>query len=475
MPSLRLPQPHYGQQIVLTQAKRTNVLSAGRRWRKTTLFMSIAVRAMAEHKTVVWGAPTTDQVKTGYEECLNALANLTGQIRAVESPQINITWKSRRMKGGILFRSLDNPDNARSKTADVVIIDEAADVDPVAWYEVLSPMLIDTHGTAWIGGTPKGHNWFYTEWENAALEENADCACWQAPTLGFAIRDGELVRQPHPLENTDIDWQEIVKQFRTMPERSFRQEFGAEFIADGGGVFRNVDALSTGIATPPVEGHTYVMGIDWGKVNDFTVLSVWDADERREVRLERFNQMDFSVQRRKIRELVREYNIVATLAERNSIGDPNIEDLLAGEDELNDNAPLAITTDMVDGIPIRGLTMTNKTKARLVNQLELACEKQNVILLNDRVATAELKAFTSNRTMSGNYQYAAPKGQHDDTVIARMLAYHFVTKYGAIPFLTERPQSKDLTKEEWDAKLLKECGVLLNGAEGRLAGISTGW
>ena len=48
--------------------------------------------------------------------------------------------------GRIVFRSLDNPDNARGHTADGVVIDEVGHIKPAAWYEVLRPMLIDTGG-----------------------------------------------------------------------------------------------------------------------------------------------------------------------------------------------------------------------------------------------------------------------------------------------------------------------------------------
>ena len=35
--------------------------------------------------------------------------------------------------GAILYRSLDDPDNARGHTADGVVVDECADVKPEAW------------------------------------------------------------------------------------------------------------------------------------------------------------------------------------------------------------------------------------------------------------------------------------------------------------------------------------------------------
>ena len=65
---IRLPCPHQGQILVRNEAKRFNWLSAGRRWRKTTLAMSIAVENAVNGKTIIWGAPTYDQVSVGFEE-----------------------------------------------------------------------------------------------------------------------------------------------------------------------------------------------------------------------------------------------------------------------------------------------------------------------------------------------------------------------------------------------------------------------
>ena len=66
-PRIRLPYPHLGQQTVRRQARRFNWLAAGRRWRKTTMAMTISVESAAAGQTVIWGAPTYNQVRIGME------------------------------------------------------------------------------------------------------------------------------------------------------------------------------------------------------------------------------------------------------------------------------------------------------------------------------------------------------------------------------------------------------------------------
>src|SRR5215475_14857955 len=103
-PEIRLPYPHPGQQTVRRQANRFNWLAAGRRWRKSTLAMAVAVEAAAAGKRVLWGAPVYDQVRIAWDETQYAAAAL-----AVFN-QGTMTAAFPRQHGAIIFRSLDDPD-----------------------------------------------------------------------------------------------------------------------------------------------------------------------------------------------------------------------------------------------------------------------------------------------------------------------------------------------------------------------------
>ena len=69
---IALPEPHAGQRLVRSEARRFNWLCAGRRWRKTTLVMPLVVEAALYGGEYVWGAPTFRQVRIGWEEMLRA-------------------------------------------------------------------------------------------------------------------------------------------------------------------------------------------------------------------------------------------------------------------------------------------------------------------------------------------------------------------------------------------------------------------
>lgn len=397
---IRLPMPHSGQQIVRSEARRFNILSAGRRWRKTSGGMCIAVEGALRGESWLWGAPTFDQVRIAWGETRQAaagIAQFTQQRMTAEFPT----------GGSILFRSLDDPDNARGHTADGVVIDEAGDVKPAAWYEVLRPMLIDTGGGAWLRGTPKGRNWFWREYQ--AAHDRDDAVCWQAPTVGCQIVNGGLVRKPHLLENPDIPWAEIVNIFETTPVDVFRQEILAEFIEHEGVVFRNIRAclnpLTSGFAiVAQHEGHQLVMGVDWGKQADFTAISVGCATCHEEVALDRFNRIDYAFQSKRLKVLADRWAVSQILAESNAMGEPVIEQLQRM------------------GLPVTGFQTTASSKPPLIENLALIFERAEWQFLADPVATGELEGYERKVSpTTGRSSYGAPEGLHDDTVIARAL------------------------------------------------------
>lgn len=393
-----LPNPHQGQRTVQLQARRFNVLAAGRRWRKTTLCMVIAVEKALDRETVFWGAPTYDQVRIGFDEMRFGV----GAAAAFTLNPMQATFPS---GGKVLFRSLDNPDNARGHTADTAILDECGSINPVAWYDVIRPMLMSTMGGAWLGGTPAGRNWFWREFTEA--QGRADSMAWQTPTLGVEIHGDQLIRVPHPLENPDISFDEILSLWRTMPEQTFRQEILAEFVEDSGLVFRNVLQLSTLAPGIPQDGHSYIMGIDWGKYNDFTVCTVIDVTAKQQVACDRFNMIDYEIQKGRVRALNQLWQPILIIAEQNSIGDA-VMDGLRGDADIN----------------IMGFTMSQGSKQALIEDLAFALERKTLTLLDYEPQTQELLAFQSERLPGGAFRYEAPSGMHDDTVIALALAWH---------------------------------------------------
>lgn len=389
--------PHGGQRTILASRARFRLLSAGRRWRKTTLAMTISVEAALRGQVVLWGAPTYDQCNIGWSE----MSRAAGGVADFNRSRMTVSFPT---GGQVIFRSLDDPDNARGHTADGVVLDEAPMIRAEAWYEVVRPIISDTQGWALIMGTPKGRNWFWREWVGAA--NHADSMAWQIPTLGVAIRDGRLVRAKHPLENPDFQFAEAVRIFQSVPQKTFEQEFLAQFIEDAGLVFRNVRMASTAQPGQPVAGGRYVFGVDWARDYDWTVISAIDGVARRQVAIERFNQVDYAFQLGRLRAMVERWRPELIVAEMNAMGTPLVESLQR------------------EGLPVQGFTTTASSKTAVIEGLALALERGALTLLADETQIAELQAYDMERLPGGTFRYGAPSGMHDDTVIALALAWH---------------------------------------------------
>jgi hypothetical protein len=82
----------------------------------------------------------------------------------VSEAELHITLPGNRR---IRLYGADNYDRMRGVYFDGVVVDEPADMDPAAWYDVIRPALSDRLGwCVWIG-TPKGRDAFYRLWKQA--------------------------------------------------------------------------------------------------------------------------------------------------------------------------------------------------------------------------------------------------------------------------------------------------------------------
>ncbi len=383
--SLSIPARHPAQRQVVDEAARFNVLACGRRWGKSWLGVDLLIDAAVQGKPVAWFSPTYRMLSDAWRMVREVVQPVTVAARADEH-------RIELMSGGTVdMFSLDNPDTSRGRKFAKVIIDEAAmspNLEP-AWTNVIRPTLADLRGGAWFMSTPRGHNYF-----------------WQLYNLGVDRAEGWRSWRKPTATNPYIGADEIEAARRSLPERVFAQEFLAEFIDDGGEVFRNIYQAATAEPVERVDdGKAFIVGVDWGKLNDYTVLSVLDTRSMAQVWMDRFNQIDYRVQLSRLRALLGRYPGAWVIAEANSIGDPLIEQLRA------------------DGLRVQPFMTTPSSKTRAIEDLALAFETGALSILPDPIQTAELLAYTSTRLPSGAFRYSAPPGGHDDTVMALAMAW----------------------------------------------------
>lgn len=361
--------------------------------------MAIAVECAAKGQSCFWGAPTYDQVRIGWNEAKYACRG---------NAEFKMGTMTAMFKGGgkIIYRSLDDPDNARGHSFLNCFLDETGDIKQDAYYQVILPILADNKNSLFWGiGTPRGRNYFWREFINASNRD--DSMSWQIPTKGGEIVDGKLVRKPHQLENTDFSWIETQRLFGSMSESEFRQEVLAEFLEGEGAVFRNIKPCMHAQLEPKLEdhkGHYIVAGVDWAKQQDFTCISIGCVTCHKEIARDRFNKIDYVFQRGRLEQLCKYWSTNHILVELNSIGEPNFEELARA------------------GFPVSGFTTTASSKPPLIENLALTLEAEEWQFQSDRIWTGELEAYERKvSATTGRSTYNAPEGMHDDTVIARAL------------------------------------------------------
>lgn len=385
--SLQLVKPHKGgQRALYLHPARFHVVACGRRWGKTQFGKLITAEALFKHKIDVWWvSPTYKMSSAIWRDFRRSIGQYASWVSAAErvlefgDGQTLTIWTG------------DAADTMRGGAPGLVIIDEAAMIrDAEMWPAVIRPALTDRQGKALFLSTPRGHNWFWELFNRGNDSLFPDYKSWNFPSWF----------------NPMLPKGEFEEARLSLPDRLYRQEYGAEFIPDAGGVFRGVELVSVLDEQPAASGSVYVMGVDWGKTNDFTVCTVVDRTKREQVDIDRFNQIGWSLQRGRLKTMYDKWKPQTIWAESNSIGDVNIEALQA------------------EGLPVRPFQTTPQTKPGLIEGLALAIERGEIRLLNDRVQIAELQSYEMERLPSGNFRYNAPDGGHDDTVIALALAWY---------------------------------------------------
>jgi hypothetical protein len=298
----------------------------------------------------------------------------------------------------VLTWSLDSQDTSRGRKYARVILNEAAMVQGLesAWNLVIRPTLADYQGDAFFLSTPKGLNFFRTLYNQTSSEWMR----WHYPTSA----------------NPFIQSAEVEAMRATMPERAYRQEILAEFLDDGGLVFRRIREAATETPSEPQANRQYVIGVDWGRTNDATVFCVLDMQSKSIVALDRMTDTDYNLQRMRLATLAQRYNNATVLAESNAMGLPNIEAL------------------QQSGTSIQAFNTTNATKAEIIDALILAFEQSTIKILKDDILINELEVYEADKLPSGLTRYSAPEGMHDDCVMALALAWHGLSNSAGILF-----------------------------------------
>ena len=301
----------------------------------------------------------------------------------------NENYMSVKFTNGSYFRikGADNPDTLRGPNVVGAIFDEFAKQKIEAW-KTVSPIIADNHGWVWFVGTPIGKNHLYDYFNRGKSSQNPQWKSWYLRAS----------------ESNLIERTELERELLDLGPEFYSQEYECAWLEGAGQVFKGVAAVLTAYEQPPLKDHLYVCGVDIAKHTDWTVITVFDRSTNMQVYQERFQQIDWPLQRERVAEVSKLYNGAVCALDATGIGDVFADELGRG------------------GTPINPIKITETLKREMVQKLGMWIQQKRISILPLTDTVEELGDYSYKKGPTGKYVYSAPSGRHDDIVMSIALA-----------------------------------------------------
>lgn len=296
-------------------------------------------------------------------------------------------WFEFRNGSRISMRSAEGMTSLVSERLHGLVCDEFCQYRPQVYDDYLAPMLATTNGPVVFLGSPWGINWGYRTY----MKGMTDVPGW------WSIR-WRSIDSPY----VDKIW--LAERKLDTPDRVYRQQYDAEFLTEGGEIFRNVDAA---IGPPGKPDDFTVVGFDVARTRDWSHLYAFNS--RCEwVDSKRVGHLDWSVQRVAAIEMYKRLGASKILIDVTGMGPQKIAAEIVARDLTQ------------DGLQVEAIGLYGEMKAAIVQNLMLKFDRGAIRISMD---TAEqFRHYTSAELPSGAERFTAPEGEHDDEVIAAGLA-----------------------------------------------------
>jgi len=387
-------KPHYYQELFHNSKARFRIVCAGRRFGKSLSACAEAFKlATQKPKQRGWIVAPTFKLSEEDWRILKDIAPIIA-IQDIKLADRKIVFRN---GSEIEFKSADKEGSLRGAGLDFCVLDECSRIKEESWHS-LRPALADKKGKGIFISTPKGKNYFHSLYLKGRDPGNNGYESWRFPSKVSPYFSNE-------------EYNELKKN---LPADVFSQEIEAQFIDNASQVFRNIKERISGILEEPRANWQYWIGVDLAKTQDYTCICVLNQ-KRHLVAFDRFNKMDWAVQKARILSTAKKYNNASILVDSTGLGDPI-------EEDLNRSANEGLFWGDDDYIHIEGFKFSNVSKNQLISNLQLAFETGKITYSKIKVLIDELEAYEYQILPSGNFKYGAPPGLHDDSVTALALA-----------------------------------------------------
>jgi len=390
---------HPGQKRIVDEIfandKFFNTIVTSRQWGKSVLAYNLMLYYGINNKkvNVVWASPTHSQAKYALTNIEKAIKN-SGVILSINKTERRIEL----INGSTLyFTGTESFDNFRGINTHYLFVDEAAYV-PTSAYDVLIPSMSTVGRKAFFISTPKGKvNKFHDYYQLGLQEDNKMYKSYRG------------LLEENPYRNVEL----IESERLSLPSYIFEQEYNGNFLDSEFSLFKNLNAVAIGNMKLPQANKKYYAGLDLGRTNDYTVLTILD-ENKEVVKVYRDRQKSWNVIINNVVNNLKQYNNAHCFVESNSIGDVVYELI---KKQYNNAYPFG----------------TYSNKPQLIESLIVEFEQQHIIIPNKNIfpelynelSSFEFKYSPKQRTV----QYSAPPGLNDDTVMSLALANLCYKKY----------------------------------------------
>lgn len=292
-----------------------------------------------------------------------------------------------KFKNGSLFQLIgtDNIDSIVGTNPIGCVFSEYSLQNPKAW-DYIRPILAENGGWAIFNFTPRGRN---HGWK---ILQQAKESGWFNQVL--TVDDTQA-----------ISTETLEEERKQMPRDLFQQEYYCDFLEDAGAVFKGVDQVVRDEISNTTQDKLFQNGVDLAKYQDFTVITPFDLTTFTVYKQDRFNQIDYNLQKAKIEAAYYHYNQAKTYIDSTGVGEPVFDDLQ--HRGLKNLYPYKFN---------------EISRRNLLTNLQILIEQQEIKIFKQEPLISELKSFHYELADSGKVKMVVPEGIHDDCVMSLALA-----------------------------------------------------
>jgi thymidine kinase len=396
--------PYFHQEHVINElknakgtGKRVIVLSSRQKGKSFMIANLLLFYALNNNKTKNYCvSPTLKQSKAIYNTIYDAIEG-SGIVKKANAADYEIKFIN---GSSIYFKSAEQGEALRGYTADFLCIDECCFISDEVFYTI-APWCDAKQAPVLMVSTPFVKEGFFWNFYNYGLEKQNNTV-----TINWSdIIYKESIQKILPPEK-------LEEYRRVLPKNQFKTEYLGEWLDNEGVVFDNFKNCIKHNDINTFE--QLFVGIDWasGVENDETVISILNS-KGEQLYIDGFNNLNTTQTIDRVMNVINKHihQIVSITSETNSIG-RQFTDLL------------------IEKLPqsqrhkVQGFTTTNNSKSELVNDLQVAFQENKITILEEEKQLRQLSVFSAEyNPKTKNVSYNAPRGLHDDRVMALMLSY----------------------------------------------------